>query len=128
MQFAYSICKLQELRHHFAYGSIFENHLITEVHKPIFNHKLRSKLYFYRDSQNTEVDLLIDAGIKKIGVEIKSAQTFVPDFTLGLARLREMLGARFSGTVVYQGQLSQSVGGFSLINAHNLEEILGYVT
>lgn len=117
-----------ELKRHFAYGSIFENFIITEVYKKIYNQKLRSKLYFYRDSQGIEVDLLIASGVKKFGLEIKSAQTFSRDFTTGLRSLKNTLGDNFSGAVVYQGKLVQSVDGFDLTNSSNWDKVLDRIT
>jgi len=113
-----------ELKKHFAYGSIFENFVITEVYKKIYNQKLRSKLYFYRDSQGTEVDLLITSGVEKLGLEIKSAQTFSSDFTTGLTSLSNSLENNFSGAIVYQGVAVQTVNNFALTNINNLDDLL----
>lgn len=113
-----------ELKKHFAYGSIFENFVITEVYKKIYNQKLRSKLYFYRDSQGTEVDLLITSGEDRLGLEIKSAQTFSPDFTTGLSHLNDTLKTNFFGAIVYQGELVQTVNNFALTNLNNWDDVL----
>lgn len=122
------ISNASELKRHFAYGSIFENFIITEVYKKIYNQKLRSKLYFYRDSRGIEVDLLIASGVERLGLEIKSAQTFSRDFTTGLRNLKNTLENNFSGAVVYQGKLVQTVDGFDLTNSNNWDKVLDRIT
>jgi predicted AAA+ superfamily ATPase len=61
-------------------------------------------LFFYRDTNGNEVDLVIKAGRKLIPVEIKSAVTFTPDFLKGIERFRKIAGDRCSkGYVLYNG-------------------------
>lgn len=111
---------------HYALGSIFENLVINEFKKHIFNNKLRSKLYFYRDSNGNEVDLLVDSGEVTVGIEIKASQTFSSDFIKNLKYFKVNLEAntKFIGSVIYKGNREQNVAGYSLKNFINLSEIL----
>ena len=79
------INSVTELRSHFAYGHIFENFIITEILKNNFNLRKNEQLYFWRDSNGNEVDVVIDSGENKQGIEIKAAQTFNSDMTKGLS-------------------------------------------
>ena len=117
------------LRRHYAQGSIFENFVINEISKHIYNNKLRSKLYFYRDSNANEVDLFIDAGVSMLGIEIKASQTFSAGFIKGLQGVKTNLDTaiKFSGSVIYKGENEQTIDGFSLKNFMNLDEILSQI-
>jgi predicted AAA+ superfamily ATPase len=52
-------------------GAFFENMIIIELLKEKFNKQKRAELYFYRDSNHNEIDLIIDQGQKLKAVEIK---------------------------------------------------------
>lgn len=86
-------------------GHIYENLLIMEVLKTRLNKGKRPDLYFYRDSNGNEVDLLIARGQSVLPVEIKSSSTFTPSFIKGISSLRKQLGDRCkNGMVFYNGE------------------------
>lgn len=116
------------LRTHYAVGNIFENYVVTEFMKHIFNNKLRSKLYFFRDSNKAEVDLLIESGVNHIGVEIKSAETFSQDFVGGLNSITSYFDGDFKKFVVYRGNKEQTLSDICLLNSDNVKEIFKLLT
>lgn len=59
-------------------GAFFENMLVMEFLKRKFNHGDAFELYFYRDSNGNEIDLILDRGASKTLVEIKSTKRPVP--------------------------------------------------
>ena len=65
-------------------------------------------MYFYRDSEGNEVDLLLPTGGKMHAIEIKAGATVNPDYFKGLKTFADhhpsMVAA---GGVVYGGTLSQ---------------------
>jgi len=63
------------LLHGPASGAFFENFIIMEILKYKFNYNKRFEIYFYRDSNHNEADIVIDLGYKKILVEIKKTKT-----------------------------------------------------
>lgn len=65
-------------------GHLFENMVIMDFLKREYNAGRNGGLYFYRDSNGNEVDLLIKRGIHYNAYEIKSSATFHPDFIKGL--------------------------------------------
>lgn len=65
-------------------GHLFENMVIMNVLKNRLNRGQNGGLYFYRDSNGNEVDLLVKKGSEYSCCEIKSAATFHPDFAKGL--------------------------------------------
>jgi predicted AAA+ superfamily ATPase len=67
-----------------AMGAIFENMIVMEFLKKKINKRLNSDLYFYRDSNGVELDLIIDEGQSISLYEIKASKTLKPDMTRSL--------------------------------------------
>lgn len=63
---------------------LFENMVIMNILKERLNRGVEGGLYFYRDSNGNEVDLLVRNGSAYDCYEIKSSSTFHPDFAKGL--------------------------------------------
>jgi predicted AAA+ superfamily ATPase len=49
----------EELNTHSAVGYIYVNMVVSEIKKQLFNTKSSSKVYFWRDSENDEFDLIV---------------------------------------------------------------------
>jgi predicted AAA+ superfamily ATPase len=64
-----------------AMGAIFENMIVIEFLKEKLNRRLTSDLYFYRDSNGVEIDLVIDNGRSISLYEIKASKTLRPEMT-----------------------------------------------
>jgi predicted AAA+ superfamily ATPase len=101
-------------------GDLFENFIVTEALKRRYNLGKESNLFFYRDSHQNEVDLLIRHGDRFDAAEIKSAQTFNTDFEKGLRVVDKALDGRIdSKTVVYAGSFENTAGDIKLLNYKN---------
>ena len=87
-------------------GPLYENLLIMEVLKRILNQGQRPNLHFYRDAKGNEVDLLIPQAQAFSAVEIKSAQTFQPEFIAGVEHFKNAgkTEKQVRATVWYDGQ------------------------
>jgi uncharacterized protein len=68
-------------------GAIFENHIVIEFLKEKLNHGYLYELFFYRDSNQNEIDLVIDRGRSTQLCEIKLAKTVRPRHYSTLSRL-----------------------------------------
>lgn len=68
-------------------------------------------IYFYRDRDNHEVDVVVEAADGRVlGFEIKAAASLAAADTLGLRYLRAQLGDRFvAGAVLYTGRTTLSL-------------------
>ncbi len=90
------------------WGALFENFVINEALKDRYNQAENSPIYFYRDADGNEVDLIIPNGHQVHGVEIKAGATINADYFKGLQRFQNhhpnMLG---SGCVVFGGEQAQ---------------------
>ena len=90
------------------WGALFENFVVMEALKDRFNQGENSPLYFYRDSEGNEVDLLMPVGRQLHAVEIKAGATVNPDYFKGLKRFAvHQPEAVRSGCVVFGGEQSQ---------------------
>lgn len=88
-------------------GALFESFVISELMKNRFNHGLLSNLYFWRDSQGNEVDVLIDNGDKLIPIEIKSGTTIASNYFTGIHYWQKINNSNEPGWVVYGGNEQQ---------------------
>jgi uncharacterized protein len=98
-------------------GGLYENLMILEILKSRLNTGKQPELFFYRDTNGIEVDLIIKEGRGLIPLEIKSAATFTPDFLKGLERFQRVAGKRCSkGYVVYNGPEMYTLRGIRVFN------------
>lgn len=67
-------------------GALFENLVINQFVKNSYNKGENPDIYFWRDSQGTEVDLLLKSGSDLFAYEIKSGQTFNSDYFKNLVK------------------------------------------
>jgi len=97
-------------------GSLFENMVVMEIVKHRFNAGFDHNVSFFRDSHHNEVDLVFRQGRKLIPIEIKSSQTFNPDFLNGLNYFKSVFPERVEKEfVIYDGQIEQT-GQLSILN------------
>jgi uncharacterized protein len=75
-----------QLNTHPLRGAIFESWVVSEILKYFYHRGRRPQVYFYRDQRGEEVDLLVESGLKRTAVEIKSSFTPSEDFYRGLER------------------------------------------
>ncbi|MBX3353345.1 MAG: ATP-binding protein [Phycisphaeraceae bacterium] len=100
----------EQLRAHPLRGAIFESWVVSEVVKARTNRGERGGVYFYRDQNGVEADLLVEnAGRLRI-VEVKAGQTLAGDVASTAFRVRSALGDRAAPrpVVVYAGDEGQT--------------------
>ena len=85
-------------------GAIFENLIVIELMKAALFKGEEPQLYFCRDTNQNEVDLLRETDGKLEAIEIKSGETKNQKFYDGLKKFSEVSGISLSDTkVVYGG-------------------------
>jgi predicted AAA+ superfamily ATPase len=106
-------------------GHLIENLIVLELIKWRLNQGLDPHLYYYRDVQKNEVDLIFKEGNSLIPIEIKSSKTFHPEFLKNLQFFQRFVGNRApKGYLIYAGDLEQSVDSISLLNyRHSISAI-----
>ena len=97
-----------QLLSHYLYGSLFENFIVSEVLKMYTNRGQRPRLYYWRESNGIEIDLLIEQGANLIPIEVKSSKTIRQDFFNNINKIKRLPRASYltEGYVVYGGCVS----------------------
>ncbi|MEL7600013.1 MAG: ATP-binding protein [Proteiniphilum sp.] len=98
-------------------GHLFENFIVSEALKSRYNQGKESNLYFYRDSNGVEVDLLLKNGSEYTAIEIKSSQTYHPDFETGIRSLSDLMKERLANKIIlYAGDFENTAAEIQLLN------------
>lgn len=98
----------EQLQHHPLRGALFENLVVLEVLKALRHQGLRDPLYFFRDSNGLEIDLLLEHADGVQLIEVKSSQTVTAPLFKSMRTVSELLGARVkSQHLVYGGEATQ---------------------
>ena len=104
-------------------GHLFENFIITEALKFRYNQGKESNLYFVRDSNGNEVDLILKHGDSFKCIEVKSSQTYNSEFEKGLKSVDSILGNRITDkAIIYAGDYENTEGKIKLINYKNISD------
>jgi predicted AAA+ superfamily ATPase len=91
------------------WGALFENLVIIEALKDRLNAGESAELYFYRDSEGNEIDLMMPMGRQFHAIEIKAGATVSTDYFKGLKRYTAHYpGMLQSGCVIYGGDQHQA--------------------
>lgn len=77
----------ETLERSFLKGRFFETFIINEIRKSFMNSGIMQELYYYRDSEQNEVDLILIRNGEISCVEIKSGQNFNASSTKGFKKL-----------------------------------------
>lgn len=87
-------------------GTLFETFVVMEVVKQATWSVTPVELFFYRDTEKHEVDVVLEAASGEVvGIEAKSTATVDTADARGLRLLRDRLGTRFkAGAIVYCGE------------------------
>lgn len=96
-----------QLATHYMRGALFENMVIAEFAKRAFAQGVAPQMYFWRDSRQNEVDLLVEENGVLSAYEIKSGATLNNSFYDGLKRFAAVSGLPAERmAVVYGGDIS----------------------
>ena len=114
--------KKQHLESHPLKGNLFENLIISELVKQRFNSGKNFNFYFYRDSNQVEIDLLIPNVDKYDLLEIKSAQTWSSHFKKSFSCFSKASGKTGSRFIIYTGPDELSVDSIKIIPYFQLKQ------
>nr|WP_311455488.1 ATP-binding protein [uncultured Prevotella sp.] len=106
-------------------GAIFENMIVMEAIKHRYNMGLEGGVFFYRDSNQNEVDLLIKQEGELIAIEVKSSMTYSSSFEKALTQIEGWIKTPISKkAIVYSGDFENTSGNINLINYRHISSIL----
>ncbi len=100
-------------------GNIFENLIVLELMKARYNQGLNPNIYFFRDSNGLEVDIIYKKGSQLIPIEIKSAATFNKVFAKSIHKFQKLTPKAQKGFVVYAGDFTAKTETYSIVNYRN---------
>ena len=107
-------------------GPLFENFVVMEALKRRYNEGRENNLYFYRDSHQNEVDLLMKRADGIDAIEIKSSMTYNTDFERIIRQLDGWVNEPvLRKTIVYVGSLENTAGEIRLVNYDRFDEVVG---
>lgn len=119
------IAEPEQIKSHPLRGALFENMVITEIIKYCYNNNKDFNLFFYRDSNHNEIDVIIDHISGFDAIEIKSTSTFHRHLTNGLNHIKKIHGDKVKKSIlVYAGDTEQLINDNRLINFRNLVHYL----
>jgi uncharacterized protein len=111
---------IDEVENYHELGSLFENMVIADIQKQIFNELKSDKLYYFRDNKGLEVDLIVDSGSKIIPIEIKSGATFSGGYLSNLLKFQEISGEK-NGKLIYSGIGGETIKEIDLWNYKDVD-------
>ncbi len=92
-------------------GNIFENYIVMEALKHRMNVGKEGGVYYYRDSNANEVDLLVKEDGEIKAFEVKSSMTYTKSFEKTLKKLPEWLNDPVSRMgIIYNGNFENTIG------------------
>jgi predicted AAA+ superfamily ATPase len=97
-------------------GGIFENLIVIECLKARYNRGEPADLWFFRDSNGNEVDLVWREGASLAAAEIKAASTFSMSLLKGLGRFRGLVPRFARGGLIYSGDSHDLSDGSAVRN------------
>ena len=106
-------------------GQLFENLVILEALKERYNRGLDANLFFYRDSNGNEIDLLHAQGRDLTGIEIKSAATFQNEFKKGLNKFSRQQHPLKNAYVIYNGEKMEFSDRVMALNYTETADVVG---
>jgi len=114
---------VQQLQRDPLFGNLFENLVVVEALKQRYNKGKDANLYFFRDNNKNEVDIIFAKGNKFIPIEIKSALTFNTNFLKGIRYFKNTTGQEIQGYVVYGGDLCPHFDDATVLNYKDVDKI-----
>jgi predicted AAA+ superfamily ATPase len=111
------------LSNHYLRGHLFENLVIADVMKHVSYSENNFSLFFIRDKTGHEIDLMIKNG-RMVCAEIKSGETFNPEYVKNLMYYKELLNPN-ELFLVFSGTYDLSFNDVKPINWQNTEVLFG---
>ncbi len=101
-------------------GNLFENMVVMEAVKARYNDGKSDQLFFFRNSNGVEVDLLVGRQRKVIPYEVKSGRTMDNKHTANIRKFMALYpdDTGESGGIVYSGDSVEQFKGFTYRNFH----------
>lgn len=109
-------------------GNIFENFVVIEALKTRLNLGLEPNLYFFRNSNGLEIDLILQEQNKLKLFEIKSGKSLNDEFCRNMKNFsakynEDIVSDSAKGTVIYSGETYESYKDFGFYNFSKIPQL-----
>lgn len=106
-------------------GALFENMIVMEIIKHRYNQGKTGGVFFYRDSNQNEIDVLLKQEGEITALEIKSAMTYNSSFEKSLKQIPNWINTPITNrAVIYSGDFENTRSDIKLLNYNHLGDIL----
>lgn len=118
------IADAEQLKSHYLKGSIFENFIIVEIFKHIYNQGREPSIYFWQDKHGKEIDCILENGSSHFPLEIKSGKTISSDYFNNLKYYEKIAGSSYNeGFLIYGGDEIQKRTGVTVYGWRDLKQM-----
>jgi len=97
-------------------GNLFENLVVVEALKTRLNRGMDPAIYFFRDNNGNEVDIIYKKHQDLIPIEIKSAMTYQRKLAKGIEFFQRITKKASNGYLIYAGEMHVSNSTVEFIN------------
>lgn len=97
-------------------GQLFENMVVVDAIKSRLNKGKDHNIFFYRDNNQNEVDMIYKSKSSLIPIEIKSAMTYNDNLIKGVLFFQKIVPESKKGYLIYSGDLSFSKKEVEIVN------------
>ncbi len=106
-------------------GAIFENFIVMDIIKQRYNKGKDGGVFFYRDSNQNEVDILLKQEGAFTAIEIKSSMTYNKEFEKTVSKIDSWINAPVAQkAVVYAGDFENTSHDVKILRYDHLSSIL----
>lgn len=105
-------------------GNMFENLIVAELLKAQLNLGQRPDLFFYRDSNGFEIDIILEQQRLPKPIEIKAALTFSPALTKNLRSFAELVPDALEPALIYSGAPMGTPQGVKVLSYNQVSELI----
>lgn len=115
----------KQLKTHYLKGALFENFVLNELQKSVYNQNRTEQFYFWRDSHGNELDILWQEGMNLNRLEVKYGETYSPSFASAFHRFTDIdKTPKGNQWLVLGNHASQTRSDFKITGWRNLHEII----
>lgn len=105
-------------------GQLFENLIVIECLKTRSNQGRLPGLYFFRDSNGLEVDILVQQGRELTAIEVKSSSTYQSSMLKSLKKMTQLTPTSTNAYLVYAGEEINFTSGEKALNFTQIDTLM----
>ena len=99
------ITSAEQMESFYMRGALFENFVVSELLKRRLFAGKSDELYFWRDSNGVEIDVLEEDSLELKAYEIKASETMNTAFFSNIKKIKDLAGLKSENTaVIYSGK------------------------